>query len=337
MMNTKTITELRAAIERQPRVRLAHLPTPLEELPRLSESLGVRLWMKRDDCTGLGFGGNKARQLEFTLGDARARGCDTIVQGAGSQSNHCRQAAAACARLGLACHLVLLRDAKSGTRSGNLLLDHLFGAEIEFADAPLGPDLDAAKEARAERLRAQGRKPYVIAGVEGASRSALGYVNQLCELVEQLAERDVRPDFLYLCSGGATQAGLTVAARELQVPFRILAVAPIRWPYDTCARIAEVATATAERLGLSHRFTAAEIENTDAYVGEAYGKVTPEGLEALRLVATTEGILLDPVYTAKAMAGLIDHVRRGLVPAGSTVVFVHTGGTPALFAYAEEV
>src|SRR5690349_5098613 len=139
-MNNTAIAQLRAALAKQPRVQLAHLPTPLEELPRLSQSLGVRLWMKRDDCTGLGFGGNKARQLEFTLGDAIAQGCDVVIQGAGSHSNHCRQAAAACARLGLGCHLVLLRDAKSGTRSGNLLLHELFGAQIEFTDAPLGPE-----------------------------------------------------------------------------------------------------------------------------------------------------------------------------------------------------
>jgi 1-aminocyclopropane-1-carboxylate deaminase/D-cysteine desulfhydrase-like pyridoxal-dependent ACC family enzyme len=162
-------------------------------------------------------------------------------------------------------------------------------------------------------------------------------VGQLCELTEQLSERAIRPEYLYLCSSGATQAGLTLAARALGVPFRILGIAPIRWPYDTHARIAEVASATATLLGLSHRFIAADIENTDAYGGEVYGTVTPEGLDALRLVATTEGILLDPVYTAKAMAGLIDHVRRGLVPPGSTVVFVHTGGTPALFAYAEQL
>jgi L-cysteate sulfo-lyase len=336
-MNNTAIAELQAALARQPRVHLAHLPTPLEELPRLSAALGVQLWMKRDDCTGLGFGGNKARQLEFTLGDAVARGCDTVIQGAGSQSNHCRQAAAASAKLGLACHLVLARDEKSATHSGNLLLHELFGAQIEFTDAPLGPEFDAVKEARAERLKAEGRKPYTIAGVEGASRSALGYVNQLCELTEQLTTQNVRPDFLFLCSSGATQAGLTVAARALETPFPIMAAAPIRWPYDTHERIAEVANVTAERLGLPHRFHAGEIENTDAYIGEAYGRVTPEGREALRLVATTEGILLDPVYTAKAMAGLIDHIRRGTVPAGATVVFVHTGGTPALFAYADEV
>jgi D-cysteine desulfhydrase family pyridoxal phosphate-dependent enzyme len=336
-MNQTAIAELRAALAKQPRMRLAHLPTPLEELPRLSAALGVRLWMKRDDCTGLGFGGNKARQLEFTLGDAVAQGCDTVVQGAGSQSNHCRQAAAACAKLGLACHLVLQRDAKSAIRSGNLLLHELFGAQIEFTDAPLGPEFDAVKQARAERLKAEGRRPYTIAGVEGASRSALGYVNQLCELTEQLAAQNVRPDFLYLCSSGATQAGLTVAARALGTPLPIIAAAPIRWPYDTHERIAEVASVTAERLGLPHRFTASDIQNTDAYIGGAYGKVTPEGGDALRLVATTEGVLLDPVYTAKAMACLIDHIRLGRVPAGSTVLFVHTGGTPALFAYTEEL
>lgn len=333
-----TNSALRAALERLPRVRLAHLPTPLEPLPRLSAALGdVELWIKRDDCTGLALGGNKARQLEFTLGEAVARNADCIVQGAGSQSNHCRQAAAAAAKLGLECHLVLNRDEHAGTVQGNLLLDQILGARIHWSDAPLGPSLEADKEALAERLRAQGRRPYVIGGARGKLLGAAAYALQVCELVEQCAAAGLAPDILYVCASGATHAGLLLGTRALGIPFPVQAIAPIRWGWDVPAALAATANELARELGLELEVDPGAVRHSEEYVGPAYGVLTREARVAIELVARTEGVLLDPAYTGKAMAGLIDHVRRGTVRPGARVVFVHTGGTPALFAYAEEL
>jgi len=338
MNSSPTIAELRRAVDRLPRLPLTHAPTALELCPRLSEALGgVEVWIKRDDCTGLAFGGNKTRQLEYTLGDAVDQGADVIVQGSSSQSNHCRQAAAACARLGLDCHLVLSRDAKSGAVQGNLLLDTLLGAEIEFTDAPLGPGLEAAKQAAGERLRAQGRRPYVISGQRGKVRSAAGLFRGTLELIEQLAAENLQPDYLYVCSAGATMCGIALAARALGKAWPIQAIAPLRWEFDVPQMFVEVTGALAGEIGLDLRLTKDDLHFTEDYVGPAYGCLTAEARAAIQLVARTEGILLDPSYTGKAMAGLIDHVRRGLVAPGSKVVFVHTGGTPALFAYAEEL
>lgn len=330
---------IRSALDRLPRVPLAHLPTPLEECARLSQALGdVRVWMKREDATGLAFGGNKTRQLEFTLGEALAQGADCVVQGAGSQSNHCRQTAAACARLGLDCVLCLTRDSKADCVQGNLLLDGLMGAEIRWFDGPLGPELEAAKVALAKELEAEGRRPYVIGDPRGKTLGAVAYVAMAVELAEQLAAAGIEPAALYVCSAGATGAGLTLAARVLSLlRFPIVNVAPIRWPYDTAEAMARAATAAARELGLAATVKRDDVRLEEDYIGPAYGVVTREGQAALQLAARTEGIVLDPVYTAKAMAGMIDHVRRGRVPPGSTLVFVHTGGVPALFTYADEV
>ena len=338
MSTADRLRELRATLERLPSVRLTHEPTPLERCENLSQALGgIDLWIKRDDCTGLAFGGNKTRQLEFTLGDAVDQGCDAIVQGSSSQSNHCRQAAAACAKLGLHCHLVLSRDAHAGEVQGNILLDQLLGATIEFVDAQLGPELEAAKQAAGDRLREQGRNPYVISGRRGKSRSAAGLFRGTLELAEQLEARGVAPDYLYVCSAGATVCGIALALRALGHPYPIQAVAPIRWPYDVTESFVETSNTLAEELGIDTRLTTGDIRFTEDYVGPDYGVLTSEARAAIELVARTEGILLDPSYTGKAMAGLIDHVRRGLIEPGTTVVFVHTGGTPALFAYAAEL
>lgn len=330
--------DLRARLERLPRVRLAHLPTPLEPLPRLSAALGdVELWVKRDDATGLAMGGNKTRQLEFTLGEALAQGADCIVQGAGSQSNHCRQTAAAAARLGLECHLVLRRDAHSQDVQGNLLLDRIFGAKIHWSDTALGPDQEAEKEALAERLRAEGKRPYVIGGGRGKLLGAAAYVLQLCELTEQCEQAQLQPDALYLCAAGATHAGLILGARALGVSYPVQAFAPIRWQYDVPEALARTANELARALDLDVQVSPGEVRHSEEYVGPEYGVMTREARVAIELVARTEGLLLDPSYTGKAMAGLIDHVRRGTVRPGARVVFIHTGGTPALFAYAQEL
>ena len=334
-----TRAQLRELIGKLPRVELAHKPTPLEACPRLSEALGgPRILIKRDDCTGLAFGGNKARQLEFTLGEAMARGADLIIHGAASQSNHCRQAVAAAAKLGLKTVLVLARDANSVPIQGNLLLDYILGAEVRLVEASgPGPGLNEIKKEVAEEYRAQGCNPFVIAPPISTTLGAVAYADCLLETCDQLHEREIQADYLVVSSAGATQSGLVLANKATGAGLKIIGIAPIRWPYDTATDMAETANRVAERLDLELTVEPEEVYNTDAYVGEAYGIVTREGVEALRLMACTEGIILDPSYTAKALAGLMDLVQRGEIESDATVVFLHTGGTPALFAYAEEL
>jgi 1-aminocyclopropane-1-carboxylate deaminase/D-cysteine desulfhydrase-like pyridoxal-dependent ACC family enzyme len=333
-----TSEELRRSAARLPRIPLAHLPTPLEEAPRFAQRLeGPRVFLKRDDCTGMLFGGNKTRHNEFLLADARQRGADVIVWGAGVQSNNCRQTAAACNKLGLDCHLILTRASHDDDIQGNLLLDHLMGATVEIVDLPMGPAIDELLQVRAEEFRRKGRKPYVWDRVTGRPLAAVSYALCLAELLDQLRQQGVEPAAIYSGAAGATGAGLALGKVVLGLPARVRLVSPIRWPWDTPADLAGVANQTAALLGLPHRLTAADIDITEDYIGPNYGAVTPEGRAALHLLARTEGVLLDPVYTAKAMAALIDDVRRKRLTAGQSVVFIHTGGTPAVFAYRDEL
>jgi 1-aminocyclopropane-1-carboxylate deaminase/D-cysteine desulfhydrase-like pyridoxal-dependent ACC family enzyme len=341
-MNTKypilAIDELRRIVSRLPRVSLAHLPTPLEEAKRFSQRLeGPRIFIKRDDCTGLLFGGNKTRHNEFLLAEALRQKADVLVWGAGVQSNNCRQTAAACNKLGIECHLYLTRAAHNDDIQGNLLLDHLMGAKVHIIDTPLGPELDDLLLAKAEELRKAGRKPFVWDRITGRPVAAVSYALCLAEILEEIRQRDIESAAIYVAAAGATGAGLALAKVVLGFKGRIRLLCPIRWPWDTAADLAEVANQTAILLGLPHRLQATDIDVSDAYIGPCYGAVTPAGREAMDLLAKTEGILLDPVYTAKAMAGLIDDVRQRRAGPEDTVVFIHTGGTPAVFAYRDEL
>lgn len=331
-----TRDELRERIAGVPQVDLGHFPTPLEECPRLSAALGgPRILIKREDCSGLALGGNKVRQLTFTIGDAVHQGADTIVHGAASQSNHCRQAAAACARLGLRCYLRLARDRKS-MMQGNLLLDHLLGADVEVVDVPFGPELDALKESLAEELTVDGLKPYVIGGPHSSALAAVGFAWCIAEIHEQQEALGIEADWIYVASAGGTQGGLILGSKLLGMKLKPLGLSPIDWD-DRIERIGIAANRAAEILGVHVRITGDEVRNTYAYIGTGYGVLTPECAEAIRLVAQTEGIFLDPVYSGKAMAGLIDHVRQGLLTVDDTVIFLHTGGTPQLFVFNEEL
>jgi D-cysteine desulfhydrase family pyridoxal phosphate-dependent enzyme len=331
---------LQARIDALPRVRLAHLPTPLEHCPRLSAALGgVDVWIKRDDLTGLAFGGNKTRQLEFLFADILAAGADTVVAGAYTQSNWCRQITGAARKLGLEVALVLLHGERGPALQGNLLLDRLMGAEVTVVDLDSMERLTPLLEAKGAELARAGRRPYVVRpfGLDKLTLGALGYVNGALELDAQLDEAGIDPDFLYLCGANMTPAGMMLGLRALGRRARLVNLAPIVWSEPRAVDIARIAAAAAARLDLDVRIAPADIENHDEYIGERYGVVTEGAREALRLVAGTEGIILDPVYSAKAMAGLIDHARTGRIGSGQTVVFVHTGGTPALFAYAAEL
>lgn len=333
-MATYTPEQIRARLDRLPRLRLAALPTPLDELPRLSAALGgPRILMKREDLTGLAMGGNKIREFEFSIAQAVAAGCDVLLHGAAAQSNQSRQTAAVAAKLGLKAVAVGRADAHA-TPQGNLLLSHLFGAEVLL---PPAQDQAAVVQAKMAALRAAGHKPFDTSS-DGAAYRGIAYVDGFLELWSQLQGRGVVPDAVYVCSGAHTHAGLVVGARALGQPLRVVGISPS--PRDDAAAARGMADLAAEHcriLDLDVQVAAPDLESFAEFAGPAYGVVTDAAREALLLVARTEGVLLDPCYTGKAMAGLIAHIRAGWWTRAHAVVFVHTGGTPALFAYGDEL
>ena len=331
--------QLNEAISGFPRVQLGFFPTPLHECPRLTRLLkGPRILMKRDDCSGLAFGGNKTRHLEFSMADALAHNADIVVAGAALQSNYCRQAAAAAARLGLRSYLVLTRAGRPDTIQGNYLLDRILGAEIEVVDLPMGEALLARMKEAASELRRRGLSPYILLEPPRCDDlGALSYAQAILEIRQQLKESMIEADYIYCAAAGPTQAGLLVAVKALSMSTEVRGITPIRWGYDLRTDVADNANRLSKLLHVQLQISPQDVLNWDDYVGERYGKPSPEGVEAIRVVARTEGVLLDPVYTGKAMAGLFDHIRKGLLATDSTVIFIHTGGTPALFAYGSEI
>jgi len=346
-----TPRELLARLDAIPRIPLSHLPTPLEEMKGVSRKLeGVTLYVKRDDQTGLAFGGNKARKLEHLMADVVARGADSVVTWAGVQSNWCRQVAAACARLGIRPVLVLLR--KPGIpleEDGNLLLDRLFNAEIRVVDAPEGKsflELENVKELVQpvmEEERAAGRTPY-LAPVGGSllegdmirPLGALGYVRAFAEIMEQASDMGFTPDTVLLATGSAgTQAGLLVGAKILSPSTRVVGISVAGSTEDVSGYVKSIAAATLDELDAPGPVMDDEVVVLDDYLAEGYGVLNDQITQAIGLVAREEGLLLDPVYTGKSMAGLLDLAGKGFFQDGEKVVFIHTGGTPAIFPYRE--
>ena len=321
--------------EKLPRVRLAHLPTPLEELPRLSRVLGgPRLWMKRDDQTGLAGGGNKTRKLEFAVGEALRQGADTLVTLGAVQSNHARQTAAAAAVCGLRCVLVL-RGHPPPAATGNLLLDHLLGARVVFAGERTRDEV--AEEVLAEE-RTAGRHPFLIPVGASDEHGAPGYVAAMEELQQQCRERRLLVDrIVFASSSFGTQAGMCVGARALGLKAQLAAIAIDSTAAELRAGVAAIARRTQRRLGLAESIEPGDVVGHDAYLGGGYAVLGEPEKEAIRLTARTQGILLDPVYTGRAMAGLFDLVRRGEFGRDETILFWHTGGSAALYAYAEQL
>jgi L-cysteate sulfo-lyase len=325
-------------LARFPRIHLAHLPTPLEPLPRLSEALGgPEIWIKRDDCTGLSTGGNKTRKLEFLMAEAVAQGADTVMTQGATQSNHARQTAAFAAKLGLACH-ILLEDRTGFNDSdyranGNVLLDDLHGATRE--ERGPGLDMNAEMEAVAETWRAKGKKVYAIPGGGSNATGALGYVNCAYELVGQANDRSLKIDRIVTATGSAgTQAGLIVGLKAIHagIPLQGFGVrAPKEKQEENVFKLAQ---ATAEKIGAAGCVAREDVVADCNYVGQGYGLPRADTLEAIRMFASLEGILLDPVYSGKAAAGLIDWARKGRFAKGERVVFIHTGGAAGLFGYA---
>lgn len=324
-------------LARFPRVFLAHLPTPLEKLDRLSKELGgPEIWIKRDDCTGLSTGGNKTRKLEFLMAEALAMGADTVMTQGATQSNHARQTAAFAAKLGLACH-ILLED-RTGSNdanyngNGNVLLDHLHGATTSKRAG--GMDMQAEMELVAQRLRAEGRTVYLIPGGGSNPTGALGYVNCAFELVSQANDRALVIDHLVTATGSAgTQAGLITGLKAINAGIPLLGIG-VRAPKEKQEEnVFNLALKTAEKLGCPNVVTRGDVVADTSYVGSGYGIPRDDTLEAIRMFAQLEAILLDPVYSGKGAAGLIDYCRKGNFKKGERVVFLHTGGSAALFGY----
>lgn len=326
------------------RTGLAFLPTPLVELPRLSDALGgPRIFMKRDDQTGLATGGNKARKLEFLVGDALARGCDTLITGGATQSNHCRQTAAAAARCGLGCHLVL-GGSPPERAEGNLLIDRLMGAVIHWSgDRRKGEDIPSI----AKELGAGGLRPYVIPYGGSSALGALGFAAALGELEAQLQDLSLSPSrIVFASSSGGTQAGLMVGARLAGLEGGPGAAAAPELTGicidktesgDFAATVLALANGAAALLGLGGSFGDSDLILRKEFVGAGYGIVGELERRAIRLAAEREGILVDPVYTGRALGALIAMIEAGEIGKGESVVFWHTGGTPALFAQGYEV
>jgi L-cysteate sulfo-lyase len=322
-----------------PRVSLAHLPTPLEYLPRLSEHLGgPDIWVKRDDCTGLATGGNKTRKLEFSMGEALEQGADTIITVGAVQSNHVRQTAAAAARLGMQCEVLLEhrvgKPSELYRSSGNVLLDRIFGANLREYDK--GTDFDTEMLRIADEVRAAGGTPYIIPGGASNPVGALGYVGCAEELLQQCAEQGVAPDHAVLASGSAgTHAGFAVGLRASGSDLPILGVGVNIPQADQEAKVFKLAGETAGYIDKPGCVAREDIIADCNYIGPGYGEPTESMNEAVLMLARLEGLLFDPVYSGKAMAGMIDYVRKGRFTKGQNIVFLHTGGVAGLFAYAD--
>lgn len=324
-------------LARYPRRFLAHLPTPLERMDRLTKELGgPEIWIKRDDCTGLSTGGNKTRKLEFLMAEAEMEGADVVITQGATQSNHARQTAAFAAKLGIKCH-ILLEDRTGSNNAnyknnGNVLLDHLHGATTETR--PGGVDMAAEMEAVAEKMRADGKKVYTIPGGGSNPTGALGYVNCAFELLGQVNNSGTRIDHIVHATGSAgTQAGLITGLKATNANIPLLGIGVRAPKAKQEENVYNLAVKTAEKLGCAGVVQREDVVANTDYVGEGYGIPTAGGMEAIQMFAELESILLDPVYSAKGAAGLIDLIRKGHFKKGERVVFVHTGGAAALFGY----
>ncbi len=310
----------------KPRIQIAHLPTPVEDLPRLSALLqGPTLLTKRDDQTGLAFGGNKTRKLEYLLYEAQAAGANTLITAGAVQSNHCRQTVAAAARFGLDSILVLFGDPPDPP-DGNHLLHYLLGAEVIFTKRE---NVKQKLEEVFENALSTGRQPYLIPYGGSNPTGALGYVNAMLELAQQ----DLEPDWIvFPSSSGGTQAGMLVGAGLSGYGGKILGISVDEPADELKAQVADLAVKTARSLNLSETFSPQDVLINDDYVGGGYAVMGSPEIEAIRLFAGYEALLVDPVYTGRAAAGLIDLIRKGFFKPDETVLFWHTGGGPALFA-----
>ena len=320
-----------------PRLRFAHLPTPLEPMTNLSRLLdGPNIWVKRDDCTGLAGGGNKTRKLEFLMADAEQQGADTIITQGAVQSNHARQTAAIAAKLGYECYLLLENrtgsDDPDFLANGNVLLDDIYNARL--SDFPAGTDMNQEMLSLAEELRVAGKKPYIIPGGGSNRIGALGYVNAAYELVGQCNDQGLKVDHIVHATGSTgTQAGLVTGLTAIHSGIDLMGISVRALKEAQEENVYRLACETAELIGSSAALNRSDVVANSDYVGEGYGMPTDGMIEAVEMTARHESILLDPVYSGKAMAGLIDLVRQGFYRREENIVFIHTGGAQALSGY----
>jgi L-cysteate sulfo-lyase len=328
-------------LSRFPRVSLAHLPTPLEYLPRLSKHLGgPKIYVKRDDCTGLGSGGNKTRKLEFLMAEALQQQADVVITQGAIQSNHARQTAAAACKLGLQCELVFERRVADASEpyleSGNVLLDRIFGARIRDVDK--GSDMHAEMEKVAEELRSNGKNPYIIPGGGSNPVGALGYVDCALEFLHQANRDALVIDYVVHATGSAgTQAGLIVGLKASNAGIPLLGIG-VNAPKEVQEeKVWKLAHETADLVGAPECVVREDIVANCDYVGEGYGVPTKEMNDAIMLLARLEGLLFDPVYSGKGLAGMIDLIDKGYFEQAKSILFVHTGGSAGLFAYSDQL
>ena len=333
----KTIRGLQKQVSQLPRVKLANLPTPLEEMPRLSQALkGPRLLVKRDDYTGLAFGGNKARKLEFVMADAMGKGADVVITAGELQSNHACATAVAARKVGMKVVLVLLGE-EPKEYDGNLLLDHIFGAELRFFRAEW-KEVDTILKEVAGELKEEGRTPYVIPSGASYPIGAVGYVNAMLEIVNQASDMGVKLDYIIHAAGsGGTQAGLVVGNKALDTKINIVGMSSGPRKDWLAPETAEIANGTAKLLDVDVSLELDDVTIVDEHLGKGREVLLRETADAIRSVAKTEGILLAPPYTSVAMACLIDRIKRKQFDKTETVLFIHTGGTPTVFAYKKEL
>lgn len=318
------------------RQTITHSPTPLEYAPRLSKELGINLYIKRDDCTGLAGGGNKTRKLEYLIADAQACQADTLITIGGLQSNHARQTAAAAAKFGLNCELVLQDVAGTPKQdyfqNGNMLLDNLFGANMH--QLAVDEDCEIYAQTLIESLIEQGRTPYLIPMGGSNDIGSLGYVRCAQELVTQVVEQNLEIQQIILATGSAgTQAGLLAGLIAYKKSIEVLGINVSRSAEEQTELVENLLIKVLDKIGIDSALSKGIVDCNGDYFGEGYGIVTEQMIEAVRLSARLEGLLLDPVYSGKAMAGLIDRCRRQLIAPGSNIIFLHTGGSTGLFAY----
>jgi L-cysteate sulfo-lyase len=328
-------------LSRFPRVSLAHLPTPLELLPRLSAHLGgPNIYVKRDDCTGLGTGGNKTRKLEFLMADAVEKNADVIITQGAVQSNHARQTAAAACKMGMECELIFEKRVEEPSdpyiNSGNILLDKIFGAGLRDVDK--GSDMDAAMEEVADELRAKGKTPYIIPGGGSNPIGALGYVDCALEFMSQANEEGLVIDHVVHATGSAgTQAGLITGLKATHANIPLLGIG-VNAPKDVQEeKVYKLAVETADFVGAPGVVQREDIIANCDYVGEGYGIPTKAMNDAVMMLARLEGLLFDPVYSGKGLAGMIDLIGKGHFAGANNIVFIHTGGSAGLFGYSDKL
>jgi len=325
-------------IDELPRCNFAQLPTPVQEVRRLTQELnGPELLVKRDDQTGLALGGNKTRKLEFLIADAMKKEADTVITVGAAQSNHCRQTAAAAAQVGLGCELVLVGD-EPKIPNGNVLLNLFCGAKLHWTTRD---QIKMKMEQVADDLRRIGRNPYLIPLGGSNGLGALGYAQTMLELSEQLSKERRKVDHIvFASSSGGTQAGLELGARLAPFNGKLIGISVDQKPFQEPSypgQLAEIANDAARIINAPFEFKEDDFFVNHDYLGKGYGVVGTLEREAIHLVARTEGLILDPVYTGRAMGGLIDLIKKGFFASKDTVLFIHTGGAPAVFAYAEEL